>query len=299
MNQVIENLLIHPNTSGQLEAFYNHPANALLITGRPGSGKAAIAHHLTARLLDVTPDKLLSHPQFMLIEKPVDKSEIPIDSIRQLISKTSLRVPTRQAGEGSINRVALLEDAGLMSTEAQNALLKLLEEPPAGTLLILTADSTDSLLPTIVSRVQTIRIIPPSLEQSVEYFKEHHQPAVASAWELSQGGPGLLSALLSQQDSHPLKAGVADAKTFLGMPPYQRIITLQELSKDKARFSGFLEALARVLSALHAQSIRSNRQKNAADLLTARQAVEEALTQNKLNANQRLTYLALVLNIPL
>lgn len=293
-------LLIHQNTKRQLEAFYKHPANALLITGRIGSGKLTIAEHLSAWLLGVSTDKLHSHPEFIHILTPPDKTEISIDSVRQLISKMALRVPSGHETTEPINRVALVEDAGSMSQEAQNAMLKLLEEPPAGTLLVLTADSADDLLPTVVSRAQMIKIIAPDLEQSREFFKDNYNlEAIESAYRLSQGSPGLLSALLAEQIDHPLKIGVEQAKKFLKQSTYQRLIELQAISKDRVQFVIFLDALSRVLSALHAENIKSDHAKNAAKILGARQVVERALAQSATNANQRLSYLALALDIPL
>jgi DNA polymerase III delta prime subunit len=293
-------LLIHQNTKSQLEAFYSHPGSALLITGRIGSGKLAIARHLSAWLLGVATDKLPNHPEFLYISTPPDKTEISIDSVRQLISKMALKVPSGHETTVSINRIALVEDAGSMSHEAQNAMLKLLEEPPAGTLLVLTADSADDLLPTVVSRTQMIKIIAPGLEQSREYFKDSYNlQAIDSAYSLSQGAPGLLSALLAEQTDHPLKIGVEQAKKFLKQTTYQRLIELQTISKDRIQFVIFLDALARVLSALHAENIKANQAKNAAKILGARKVVERALTLSTTNANQRLSYLALALDIPL
>ena len=293
-------LILHQNTKTQLEAFYQHPANALLILGRIGSGKLTIARHLSAWLLDVDAAKLPNHPEFLLISKPPDKSEISIDSIRRLISKMALKVPSGHENTAPINRVVLIENAGDMSLEAQNAMLKLLEEPPIGTLLVLTADSADDLLSTVVSRTQTIKIIAPDLEQSQDYFKHSYDtPAIESAYKLSQGSPGLLSALLEEQSGHPLKIGVEQAKKFLKQSTYQRLIELRSISKDRTQFIIFLDALSRVLSVLHTESIRANKSKNAAKILGARQVVERALSQSGTNANQRLSYLALALDIPL
>jgi hypothetical protein len=293
-------LLLHSNTKRQLEAFYKHPANALLITGQIGSGKMMIAKHLSAWLLGIDVSKLQNHAEFHLISKLPDKNEISIDSIRRLITKMTLRVPSGHDSLAPINRVALIEDAGDMSQEAQNAMLKLLEEPPAATLLILTADAADDLLPTVVSRTQTINIIAPNLEQSRAYFKDNFGPeAIDSAYKLSQGSPGLLSALLAERAEHPLKIGVEQAKQFLKQTTYQRLIELQAISKDRAQFVVFLDALARVLSVLHAESIHKNQAKNAARILGARKVVERALAQSTTNANQRLSYLALALDIPL
>ena len=293
----LSELLLHPNTKDQLESFLKQPANALLLSGRAGSGKKTIARKLAAELLGVELSRLIDHPQLMLIIKPEDKSEISIDAIRQLINSTALRVADDKSRP--INRVVIVENAHFMSREAQNALLKLLEEPPLGTSLILTTDSEDNLLPTVVSRTRKINIIAPSLEQSLEYFDKYGAQSTESAWRLSQGGVGLLSALLADQADHPLKLAVEQSKEFIKHDTYHRLIRLQQLSKDRINFPIFLEALAKVLAALHSASIKNGRTKDAQRILHSRQAVEKALTQLNHSANVRLLSLALALNVPL
>ena len=58
----------------------------------------------------------------------------------------------------SASKAVIIEDAHLLTTEAQNALLKVLEEPPAHTILILGSDTKEALLPTILSRCQIIEL---------------------------------------------------------------------------------------------------------------------------------------------
>lgn len=79
---------------------------------------------------------------------------IRIDRIRDLIRRMAVR-----PNEARV-RVAIVERAGAMNPEAGNALLKLLEEPPNRTVLILTADQPADLLPTLVSRCRTLRFPP-------------------------------------------------------------------------------------------------------------------------------------------
>ncbi|MDJ0991249.1 MAG: DNA polymerase III subunit delta' [Desulfobacterales bacterium] len=79
---------------------------------------------------------------------------IRIDQIRGLIDTLARKT----YGRGL--RVAMIAGAHAMNPEAGNALLKMLEEPPAGTILILTAPQTTDLLPTIVSRCQHLRFRP-------------------------------------------------------------------------------------------------------------------------------------------
>jgi DNA polymerase III delta prime subunit len=58
----------------------------------------------------------------------------------------------------SDQKIIILDDAHLLTTEAQNALLKVLEEPPERTIIILSSDTTDALLPTIISRCQIVEL---------------------------------------------------------------------------------------------------------------------------------------------
>ncbi|MBX4196988.1 hypothetical protein KW801_00315 [Candidatus Saccharibacteria bacterium] len=296
MSRDFDNLLLHKVTRTQLQAFADQPANSLLITGAVGSGKKNLAKYLAASLLGTSAEKLTNHPYFTLIEKPADKSEISIDTVRKLIKNMELKAP---ASTNLINRVALLQNAQFLSSEAQNALLKLLEEPPAGTLLVLTAVSEDDLLPTVASRTQKIKVINPSLPESLKFFNQYKAPQIEAAWWLSQGGVGLLVALLVEDSNHPLKQAVDQAKQFLSQSPYKRLIFLQAVSKDRAGFSLFLDALSRVLSALHAENLRKNNQPIAKKLLESRQTLETAIKRSEANTNTRLLSLALGLNITL
>lgn len=88
-------------------------------------------------------------------------SYIKIDQIRLLIDTLSLK-PYE-----ALCRVVLITDAHAMNPEASNALLKVLEEPPPQTVLILTARQSSDLLPTVVSRCQQIRFNPLPLEDLI------------------------------------------------------------------------------------------------------------------------------------
>lgn len=291
-------MLINPQTAEQLAAFIKQPAHGLLLSGPRGSGKKFLAVRLTAALLGTTTSKLDTHPYFLKIAKEEGKSEISIDAARELIKKLSLRVAENQGR--AVNRVALIADAGTLSTEAQNAVLKLLEEPPAGSLLILTADTDTDLLPTVVSRLQKIAVRPAGLTDSQAYWENSHQTAeIASAWMLSGGSPGLMSALLDQAQEHPLKVAVAEAKEFIQMNKYQRVTLLRTAAKDKEKFELFLEALAKVLRALQQAAIDQNKPSNSDKILQTRQAVDDALNSQRKNTNLRLLALSLASRIAL
>ncbi len=172
--------------------------HALLFRGPEGVGKQLFARRLAAvincRNLAERPcgqcpscKKYHSgnHPDFMVIEP--EKGSIKIDRIRELCR--TLTYPPYE----SQMRVILLEDVHTMRREAANALLKTLEEPPENNLLILTADASRQVLPTILSRCQTMPFYPLSFADTARILQtdEHTGPeeAVLLA-RLAEGSPG-------------------------------------------------------------------------------------------------------------
>lgn len=289
------NLLIHPLSAKQLDMFADQPGHGLLISGNDRSGKGHAAEVLAATLLGVSANRLQKYPYFYAIAKQDGKTEISIDAARGLVSKLSLKVP----GDRPINRLAIIQGAEALSNEAQNALLKALEEPPAGSLIILITSSVGGLLPTVASRLQKVAILPVSLSQSLKFFDGQYSPAkIDSAWRLSRGAAGLMTDVL-RDDSAPLKLAVDEAKNFLKLDAYQRLVFLQKTAKDKTGLDLALQALSRVLAALNHSNIEAGRQTASNRLLEARKLVGQ--TQDALadNANARLAVLNLALNMPL
>jgi len=91
----------------------------------------------------------LTHPDFLLVE---GLNSISIAQVRDLEKKLALKPYI------SPLKIALIHEAEKLTLPAQNALLKTLEEPPANSLIFLTAPQTSFLLPTVVSRCQIIRL---------------------------------------------------------------------------------------------------------------------------------------------
>ena len=100
--------------------------------------------------------------------RPWENPTMLIDDIRTLKRDFGM---TSYEGHGF---VALILEADRMKAEAANALLKILEEPPAHTLMILTATSLDNILPTIISRCQPVRLLILTREQISAALQEKH-----------------------------------------------------------------------------------------------------------------------------
>ena len=133
---------------------------------------------------------------------------IGIDQIRDLKKEVILKIPA------GTTRVFLISQAERMNLPAANSLLKLLEEPPARTILILTSANADGLLPTIQSRCQVLRFdpLPDSVVESVlqSFLKV---PAAQSRLYARMGG-GSLGDALNIMDEH-FEEQDAAAMTFL------------------------------------------------------------------------------------
>ena len=71
-----------------------------------------------------------------------------------------------------------------------------------------------------------------------------------SAWRLSQGAAGLMLAILKDDQQHPLKIAVYEAKSYLRKDTYERLLLSDALSRDKKQLALLLEALTRLLAAL-------------------------------------------------
>ena len=292
---VLNKLLLHPKTSKQVVLFLQKPNSPLLILGHQGSGKLKLASSIACLALGLKSTKDLSnYPYFIHVRKTQGKQDISIEAVREITRLLRLKTP----GKKAVRRIVLLEDSQFLSLEAQNSLLKILEEPNDGTLFMLTAPYEGSLLPTIVSRCQLISVHPVSLEQAAKFYGDQFgTKKMESAWRLSQGSTSLLEALLNEEDSHPLKAEIERAKSFLAVAKYQRLMATNELSKNKEEFSLFLEALAKILAALHRRAIEKNQPRQAQKLMEDRKLTLGLLKVLGQNANSRLIGLKLVTNL--
>ena len=144
-------------------------AHALLIKGDQGIGKAKLALSLAASFLsesidlseeDIDEGKV---PDCKLINPDEGKEIISIDQIRAL---KSFMLLTSLKGKG---KVAIINPAHAMNRAAANSLLKILEEPPQNTLIILITEA-NNLPKTIISRVQIIEINRPTREEALNWL---------------------------------------------------------------------------------------------------------------------------------
>ena len=240
------NLLLHEQTKLNLASLIANPSQGLLITGDTGAGKGSVALHMVESLISPTQNQHIK-----IVGQ--DGSVIPIETIREVIHFTKLTVP----GSGIFRRAIVIEHAQHLTNEAQNALLKLLEEPPANTLLILTASRPSDLLPTISSRLQTLAILPIKLQDALDYYNKtgHLNEEITPNYHISGGNMGLLTALLGQTTDHPLVIHISLAKQILRYTKFEKVALIDKLITQKEDIGSILLALMRVSRAAMQQAI--------------------------------------------
>lgn len=172
--------------------FADELAKALLCENRPENRLEACDRCSSCQLVDAG-----THPDCFSAARPEDKANLPIEVVRELCRKLSLK-PVR-----GLCKVAILDDADdlndpITQQAAPNAFLKTLEEPPPGSVLILVGTGIDQQLPTIVSRCQIVRFDPLPEPLVVECLRAAGvtDPALLQrAARLGDGSPGQALAL--------------------------------------------------------------------------------------------------------
>ena len=199
-----------------------------------------------------------NHPDFLVIQP--EKDAIKIGQVREM--SRAITYPPYE----SRYRVVLLEDVHAMQAAAANSLLKTLEEPPPGNILILTAEASRQVLPTILSRCQTLPFLPLTEDETLTIVKrllpDIEEDTARLLARFSDGSPGK-ALLLHEQDMLPLllrlvaalAEAVSPAAAVLTLLPLAQEISERtlaegkEMSRRKDHLPLFLELLRTALAA--------------------------------------------------
>lgn len=279
-------LLLHPVTEYHFKSLVQSKPHALMIVGQVGAGKQALANEYARQILGPSPYMFEIFPQ---------NSTIGIDAIRSI--KDFLK--RRTTGRGQQRRAIVIYDAHNLSLEAQNALLKTLEEPPEDTVIIMTVNNDGELKPTIRSRAQKLSVLPASLEIALKHFELNGfgTAETEKAYYMSQGRAGLLASLLAESEDHELVKAISDAKKIMSLMAYERLLQLDTLGKDKVQIGLLLEGLERIATS----GMRRAAEKNQADMVKkfykVSERVQDAKNALSENVNTKLVLTDLFLNM--
>lgn len=179
------------------------PAHAWLITGPPGSGRSTLAYAFAAALIarpgeeDTVRAQVAarSHPDLDVLT--TEGVQIRIEAVREAV-RDSYYSPS-----SGRYRVMVVEDADRMTERSSNVLLKALEEPPPRTIWILCAPSESDLLPTIRSRVRSLRLRVPSVSDVAALIEERDgvsRPEALRAAREAQSHVGMARRLATNEE---------------------------------------------------------------------------------------------------
>jgi DNA polymerase-3 subunit delta' len=245
------NVLLADQTRTHLEAITRVRSGSFIFHGPHAAGKATaaaeLARHLNCRGDETGPCapcrqfQAGNYPDYLVV-RPEDKPSILIEQIRGLIQTLALS-PYYAGGI----RVVVIDGADLMTVEAQNALLKLIEEPPAQTIFILVAERLGALLPTVRSRCAHIHFPRQPHALIARLLVERHGVASAQAGELAAaagGAPGEAVLLAARPEVAAARLELVRAAAAVPQQPaFDRLLLAARLATagaDLPRFAALL-----------------------------------------------------------
>jgi len=269
--------LLHQTTKSQIDSILtSHNLNSIGLFGPIGVGKGFLAKFIIRKILET--NKPSQNPYVKLIDC---SGNVGIEQIREIKSFLSLLVPS----ENRFSRAVVIEHIEKLSLPAQNAMLKTLEEPPSGTVMIVTSADKNRILPTIISRLQWVNVLPllPDQLASIDAAEADKQ----RAYLLSDGNAGMLYSYLAEPESFADYVLCLDeAKALLASNRFEKLAKIDSIIKnDSYVLDQLFSALAKILRSLILKNPDSPKTK---DLAAKLRRVVEAQESLKHNPSQKL-----------
>jgi DNA polymerase-3 subunit delta' len=201
---------------------FNH---AYLFSGQEMIGKRSFALELAGKILNapagsVSPNRFILDPQDSESGKTIG-----IEGVRNIKNFLGL------SAFGGGKKIAVINDAHLMTHEAQNALLKILEEPSPSSMIILISANPAELLPTVVSRCQEIRFPTPKPEIVIKFLSDAKISANQADFlvRLTNGRIGFIKSILEEKNSGEVKMAIEEFTGLMTSDINSRLMTAQKL----------------------------------------------------------------------
>ncbi len=267
------NLVINEATKSQIEQIALNMPQSILIAGPTGIGLSEIVNYIA--------DLKKSKPLIILPEKDekvdLEKGIIGVEIIRRLYDEVRTK--------SNSDHLIVIDYTEKMTVQAQNAFLKLLEEPTSGVYFILLSHTGDNLLPTVLSRVTLISVKPVSIQQSELLLDElavTDQKNRAQILFLAEGLPAEITRLSTNADYFESRSAIMrDAKTILIGTDYEKLKIANKYKDDR---NGALLLMTDVANMLK-RSLKSNPDSSSVVMIDK---ILDACDKIRANANIRL-----------
>ena len=231
--------------------------HAILIVGDSGYGKKTLARFLARAVLCESSDRPCgmcsscrlfdssNHPDMSIIAAESGKASISVTAVRDIISQAAI-VPER-----SDKKVFLIEDANLLTASAQNALLKVLEEPPKSVVFILTAISRAAVLETVASRCSVLTLSAVEETEATDYIVSKTECDREIAFKAIRVSHGSIGQALDIIGGSAGNAAYNTAKKFISIlqsgNQYDLLKLLLPLEKNRKETLDFYNALETII----------------------------------------------------
>lgn len=191
----------------------NRLVHSIILEGEEGIGKHTAAAIISAVALCESENAPCGECRRCRLARELKHTDIhvfspkgnnfPIKTVRENIRVDAFIKPLE-----ADRKIFILENTELMAPDAQNAMLKILEEPPQSVIFILLVTHAAKLLPTIRSRCLTISLREPPIDEAVEFLSEQtqfHKEEIENALKETDGNIGKAKKLLEDEDSNSTK----------------------------------------------------------------------------------------------
>ncbi len=216
----------------------NTLSHAHIIAGPDGIGKSIMARIFAMKILGKTED--INYVD--IIHYKSEKSSLGIDEVRKIIEEVS-----KKPYEGD-RKVIIIHGGDKLTVQAQNAMLKTIEEPPKGVYIILLTESLELLLDTIKSRCQIYKLTPLDKEDMYRYLNrigETDEKRISTALAYAEGIPGRADRILNDEELDKLRLLIIDLLNEVNNKNENAVLEYEgKLSKYKGEKDEILNLLA-------------------------------------------------------
>lgn len=227
--------------------------HAIMIEGDEGLGKRTLAQYISRAAVCESGGlpcgncngchlaAVGSHPDISLISAEDGKKNISVAQIRTLRNEAFVKA------HSASHRVFIITQAHRMNDQAQNALLKILEEPPAGVIFILITPSRTLLLETIISRCAVLSLSAPAREDAIAAIKEKSNAGdeeIIRALQAANNNIGRALKILDKSaDDKTSTAAREFIDAWFSGSEYDMLILLRPFEKNRLQAEEFFKAL--------------------------------------------------------
>jgi DNA polymerase III delta prime subunit len=264
-------MILNPITEKWMSAYISKPSVALLIDC---SGDLLTGKEISRQIYDSLVPENNNPPVTINLG---DKKSIGVEDIRDFKKSLSLRA-NRKDG---ISRYIEIEDASKLTVEAQNSLLKIVEELPNNTLIVLIVSDSTTIIQTVKSRCFTLPVLPVSVKQALKYAEEHSvdEDLALKMYSLSEGKSSIYISLLNNEIADSIQE-IEMAKEFLRGSVVERQNIIEKVSQKDYDSLSFIRALKITAKAGMYHSKTNLSANNWKEILKNIIQTEEQLKQN-------------------